>query len=494
MLPHIGQGSAHGGGGSSERGSSTRQGYAAVRTYYGAVSSPPDVPQRRSRDRRRRRRPWGFILIGLAVVLVLLGAGGWWAWDQRHPAEVTGNSTEEFVTTQAPETTTSTAAAPVAQDWPTYGFDNARTRWNPDLRHKPPFATQWTFHAQSLLEFPPSVADGMLYVGQLRGRFFAVDTDTGAIRWRKSMHHCSAASPAIADGVVYASFLAEYPCPKGELGTGGFVVAWDAKTGERKWLANLPPVESSPLVQDGTVYVGAWDNRVYALDAATGVVKWSTPTDAQIVSSASWVDGSVAGGSPAIVIGTNGGSLYELDAATGAIRWKAQSNSVLGSGREYFYATPTVAYGRVFIGNTDGWVYAYGAQSGKLIWARHAGSYVYTGLVAAGEVIYAGTYDGRVIAYDAATGGELWSIDAPGAVHGAMVLMDGLLYFSTCSGCGQNGVRTSKHGPDGIHAVDISTHQIVWNDPDGKYSPLVADADHVYLVGEGTIRGTTSAG
>ena len=461
----------------------------------GSVSSPPDVPQRRSRDRRRRRPPWGLIVVGAAVVLVLLGAGGWWAWGQRHPGEVTGNSTEEFVTTEAaPPTTAMTTTTPVAQDWPTYGYDNARTRWNPALRHRPPFTTQWTLRTGNLLEFPPSVADGMLYVAQLRGKFFAVDTETGIVRWRKGINHCSAASPAIADGVVYASFLAEYPCPKGEFGLGGYVFAWDAKTGERKWVAQLPPVESSPLVQDGTVYVGAWDNKVYALDAATGAVKWATETDAQIVSSAAWVDASIAGGSPAIVIGTNGGTLYQLDAATGAIRWKAESNSVLGSGREYFYATPTVAYGRVFIGNTDGWVYAYGAQSGKLIWAKQAGTYVYTGLVAAGQVIYAGTYDGRVIAYDAATGDELWSIEAPGAVHGAMVLMDGLLYFSTCSGCGKNGVRPSKRGPDGIYAVDISTQQIVWSDPDGKYSPIVADEKRVYLVGVGTVRGTIPTG
>ena len=426
----------------------------------------------------------------MAIVLVLLGAGGWWAWGQRNPAEISGNPTQEFITTEAAATTT---IAPTAtQNWPTYGFDNARTRWNPNLRHRPPFNDEWRFGAGGLLEFPPAVADGMLYVGQIRGKFFAIDTDTGLAAWRKNIRHCSAATPTVDNGVVYASFLAEYPCPKGEFGSGGYVFAWDAKTGERKWVAELPPVESSPLVQDGTVYVGAWDNKVYALDAATGAVKWATETDAQIVSSASWIDAATAGGSPAIVIGTNGGSLYSLDAATGAIRWKAQSNSVLGSGREYFYATPTVAYGRVFIGNTDGWMYAYGAQSGKLIWAKKAGSYVYTGAVAAGQVIYIGTYDGDIIAFDAATGDRLWTAPAPGAVHGAPVLMDGLLYFSTCSGCGQNGVRGAKAGPDGIHAMDIETHQIVWSDREGKYSPLVADEQRVYLIGAGSIRGVTS--
>ncbi len=415
-------------------------------------------------------------------MLVLLGIGGWWVGGR-------GNSSG----TSATESTATPGSATTAagEDWPTYGFDNARTRWNPELRLRPPFTTNWTFRSRSLLEFPPAVADGMLFVGQLRGRFFGVDTATGTAVWRKSIGHCSAASPAVHDGVVFASFLAPYPCPKGDATGGGYVFAWDAKTGTQRWVAKLPPVESSPLVQDGTVYVGAWDGRLYALDEATGATKWATQLDAQIVSSASWVDAASAGGTPAVVIGTNGGSLYAVDAATGAIRWQARSTDHAGSGREYFYATPTVAYGRVFIGNTDGWMYAYGARNGKLIWAQRAGSYVYTGAVAAGQVIYIGTYDGSVIAFDATTGDRLWTTAVPGAVHGAPMLMDGLLYFSTCSGCGQNGIRAAKAGPDGIHAIDIATHEIVWNDPDGRYSPLVADGQRVFLIGKGTIRGAS---
>lgn len=423
----------------------------------------------------------------------MLGAGGWWAYGQMQPQEVSGSATEEFV---APTTAaaTTTAADP-SQPWPTYGFDNARTRWNPALTHRPPYTQEWLFGSRSLLEFPPVVADGRLFVGQLRGRFYAVDTATGDVIWEKDTGHCSAASPAVVDGVVYAAFMAPYPCPKGEPGTGGFVVAWDAANGAELWRHEMAPVESSPLVLDGTVYIGGWDARVYALDAMTGDVRWSTETDAQIVSSASLVEGDLtATGQPAIVIGTNGGSLYQLDAATGDVNWRARSNERLGSGREYFYATPTVAYGRVYIGNTDGWMYAFGAETGKLLWAKEAGTYVYTAAVAAEGTIYIGTYDGYVVAYDAATGAERWRVEVPGAVHGAPTLMDGLLYFSTCSRCGQNGVRGAKAGPDHTYAIDVETRQIVWDIEGGKYSPLVADEERVYLVGVGVVRGMRPSG
>ena len=441
---------------------------------------------------RNRQPNWRRIIIVVSVLVVLVGVGGWFAYANSKPTEISGNTTEEYIaaTTSTGATTT---VAPVAMPWPTYGFDPGRSHWNPYLRHRPPYTQEWVFHALSLVEFPPVVDDGRLFVANLHGHFFAIDAATGKRLWHKPTGHCSAASPTVADGIVYAAFLQLYPCAKGDFSGNGFLYAWDAATGRRIWAAETTPIETSPLVVDGSVYVGGWDGMVYSFDAKTGALRWKTQTDAQITSSASYVDATQTGSTPAIVIGTNGGSVYEFDAATGAIRWQAQSNDRLGSGREYFYATPTVAYGRVFIGNTDGWMYAYGAQTGKLLWAKAAGTYIYTAAVAADNVIYIGTYDGFIIAYDAGTGSELWRFEAPGAVHGAPTLMDGLLYFSTCASCGRNGVRSSKSGPAGTYALDIETRKIVWSFPDGQYSPIIADNERVYLAGRGLIYGLRPA-
>lgn len=445
------------------------------------------------RSRQPRRRPrWGLIGAVAVAAIAVLAVGAWLAAGAMRPDEIEGSATVEFIPETEPATTAATTAAaapdPVAP-WPTYGFDSARTRHNPALEHRPPYTEQWVFRSRSLLEFPPVVAEGRLFVGQLRGRFYAVDTGTGGVIWEKDTGYCSAASPAFADGVVYAGFLADYPCPKGDFQDGGFVVAWDAASGDELWRVEMSPVESSPLVVDGVVYVASWDAKVHALDARTGATIWETELDAQIVASATWIDPAQSGGRAAITIGTNGGSLYSLDAETGAINWQARSNENLGSGREYFYATPAVAYGRVFVGNTDGWMYAYGAASGNLLWAKQAGSYVYTAAAVADETVYIGTYDGWLIAYDAATGAEDWRLEMPGAIHGAPTLMAGLLYVSTCSGCGQNGVRESKRGPDATYAVDVTTRKVVWEFPAGKYSPIVADEERVYLVGTGVVFG-----
>ena len=61
------------------------------------------------------------------------------------------------------------------------------------------------------------------------------------------------------------------------------MLSLDSTTGVKKWEylgqpeKPLVAVYSTPMLQDGIVYFGAYDGNFYALDAATGVPKWSAP-------------------------------------------------------------------------------------------------------------------------------------------------------------------------------------------------------------------------
>lgn len=451
------------------------------------MSTPP--PPRIYRQSRRRR--WPIILIVALLGLGLAGGAGVWAWErQQAPEEVIGNATQEFIeeadaaapATEEEEIIATTVAE--EQDdgaWPMYRFDAQRTGWNPDLRHRPPYDVIWSYGARSLLEFPPSVADGRLFFGNIRGAFVGLKASNGRVLWKQETGRCSASAPAVEDGVVYAAFMDPYPCPKAQTGSG-FVVAWDAETGDEIWKTEMGAVESSPLVVDGRVYIADWNNQMHALDQGTGAIIWSSPLDGKTVSSAAWVSAEVTGANPGVVIGTEGGTLYHFDAITGDTVWELRVD-----GSEYYYATPVVAYGRVYVGNTNGYMYAIGAKSGDVIWAQRAGSYIYAAPVAAEKTIYVGTYDGFVIAYDAATGSEQWRVDAPGAIHGAMSLMEGLLYFSICARCGSTAARPVKSGNRGTYAIDVTSREIVWDFPEGYYSPITADDKRVFLTGYGRV-------
>jgi outer membrane protein assembly factor BamB len=70
---------------------------------------------------------------------------------------------------------------------------------------------------------------------------------------------------------------------------GGLSLLWSFATGE--------PVDSSPAVANGVVYVGSNDKNVYALNASTGAKLWSYTTGGAVSSSPAVANGVVYVGS-----------------------------------------------------------------------------------------------------------------------------------------------------------------------------------------------------
>jgi outer membrane protein assembly factor BamB len=325
----------------------------------------------------------------------------------------------------------------------------------------------WTFRAGSLVEFPPVVGGGRLYVGTNRGRVAAIEASSGEVVWELETKRCIAASPALGDGVVFVVLMDPSPCAKHDESAPGYLVALDAASGVERWRFEAGVVETSPLLVDGVLFVGAWDGNVYAVDAGTGRKRWSFRTGGQVKSGAAYRDGVV-------YIGSYDGKLYALDAATGRELWSSGGRSGLfGSGR--FYSTPAVAYGRVFIGNVDGRVYAFGARSGDLLWSHTTGGYVYSSPAIANETVYVGSYDGRLYALDAATGDVRWEYRGDGPISGSATVIGDLVYFSTLEGT--------------TFALEARRGERVWSFPDGEYTPVVADGRRVYLTGLGRVYG-----
>jgi outer membrane protein assembly factor BamB len=96
---------------------------------------------------------------------------------------------------------------------------------------------------------------------------------------------------------------------------------------------------SSPVVANGVVYVGSWDNNVYALNASTGANLWKFPTGAQVVSSPTVANGVVYAGSADF-------NVYALSAGTGAKLGQFATGGAV-------YSPPAVAGGVVYVGSND---------------------------------------------------------------------------------------------------------------------------------------------
>ena len=168
------------------------------------------------------------------------------------------------------------------------------------------------------------------------------------------------------------------------------------------------------------------------------------------------------------------GHVYALSARSGRIVWQASAQPRFGHAGN-FYSTPAVAYGRVYLGATDGKVYSFGAASGKLRWSQSTGGYVYSSPAVWRDRVFAGSYSHTFFAFDAATGAILWRFAANGPISGSPTVIAGRVYFATLAGT--------------TYALDARTGAKLWTFPDGKYSPVVADASRLYLVGNARLYG-----
>ncbi len=152
-----------------------------------------------------------------------------------------------------------------------------------------------------------------------------------------------------------------------------------------KWAFAFPDtstLRSQPAVYRGRIFVGSQDGSVYALDAATGCVHWTTMVQSQVRSGIAI--GEVAG-NPAIFFGDSAGFVYALDGATGKQLWSMRPDEHPAS---TMTATPVFYQGRLYVGAASreealsvspgyacctfrGSESALDAATGKTIWKRY---------------------------------------------------------------------------------------------------------------------------
>src|SRR5689334_7302731 len=157
-----------------------------------------------------------------------------------------------------------------------------------------PLALEWRYTANYFGYNPasPAVAGDTLFFSS-GNRVYALDATSGQINWRypvdSPMQTSVTAAPVVADGTVFIG------------AQNGEMIALNAATGKQEWKFNTRFTVTSPAaVSDGVVYFAAGDGTLWALDAKSG-----SPIP-------SWKNGFKAGdevsGPPAI----SGGIAYAL--------------------------------------------------------------------------------------------------------------------------------------------------------------------------------------
>ena len=175
------------------------------------------------------------------------------------------------------------------------------------------------------------------------------------------------------------------------------------------------PVDSSPAVAGGTVYIGSGDGNVYALNAATGALDWSYTTGGP-------VDSSPAVASGTVYVVSEDGNVYALSAAAGALDW---SYATGGPGD----SSPAVADGLVYIGTSEH-VDALSAATGAAAWTYDLSFSASLSCAAvANGVVYIGDNEQNMYALKAATGAVAWDATSAGG-RSSPAVANGLVYIT----------------------------------------------------------------
>jgi glucose dehydrogenase len=150
---------------------------------------------------------------------------------------------------------------------------------------------KWKQFTAWLVKSSPAVENGVVYFGSYSGRFYAVDAVSGKLKWkfqtegekRLEGKHLNGSEPAAETMPDPFDFYLSSPVLWGGavyFGSGdGNVYALDVATGTLKWKFHTGDVvHASPAISDGTLFIGSWDSYFYALDAASGKEKWRFKT------------------------------------------------------------------------------------------------------------------------------------------------------------------------------------------------------------------------
>ena len=179
-------------------------------------------------------------------------------------------------------------------------------------------------------------------------------------------------------------------------------------------------IRGGAAYDNGVVFVGAYDNNLYAVNATDGVFAWKFPTDGPVVSKPAFGDGNV-------LFGSRDKNLYAVNSKTGKISWSYSTGGPI-------FSSPRVSEGYALIGSDDGYLHLVQSTSGRgIVRFFCEGPIRSTPLINTDGMIYVGTEDGLMICMDS-KGTIKWRQKAKRAVTASPLLYKGTIFFASLDG------------------------------------------------------------
>jgi eukaryotic-like serine/threonine-protein kinase len=195
-------------------------------------------------------------------------------------------------------------------------------------------------------------------------------------------------------------------------------VRWKFKTDDK--------IFSSPVIMNGTVYIGSEDGNLYAIKTYSGELSWKFHTGGAVASSPAIFNG-------VIYFTSFDGYCYALDAGSGKELWKYKTGGEKKIGAnglwtmkpaeiymedlwDFFLSSPVIGINgpgankgpTIYFGSSDGNLYALDAIHGALKWKFKTKGMIHTSPALYNGIVYFGSWDTYMYAVDAQSGKEKW--------------------------------------------------------------------------------------
>ena len=208
-------------------------------------------------------------------------------------------------------------------------------------------------------------------------------------------------------------------------------------------------VRGTPTYYQGSIFIGSYDNNLYALNAADGKFQWKYATDGGVVSRPGVFEGNV-------YFGSEDKSLHVIGARSGKVAWTYRTDGPIRS-------SPRIAEGHVFIGSDDEHLHAINLGTGRLTWKFETAGPIRSTPFVADELVYVGSESGDFFGIDF-RGTMKWRFQSKRAITSSPFVEKQAVYFSSMDGT--------------LYALDARNGWAIWRFRLGKgsiVSPAAAD-------------------
>lgn len=210
----------------------------------------------------------------------------------------------------------------------------------------------WQFFGNAARNNPaiPGVGKQTVYYPCLN-RLYAINRADGTQRWQyptdAPLNATFLGQPVEGEGLVYIG------------ASNGNVYALDIETGSLRWIFTADSAPTAiPVLDEGTLYIGTGRGEVYAINARSGEPLWKEPYRA-----GDYITGRIVKADDLLLFGTNGGTVHAITASGGRRRW------AINLPNPVYDSQPVYANNSVYVASNDQLI-ALNPTSGAVRWTR----------------------------------------------------------------------------------------------------------------------------